>query len=169
MQHDDPNLCKKNVVQFRTFLVSKLLVRAVAEQLVPHLNQHDFLDKFHSAYRQGLSCETTTLRILNDALCSEGGGDSVLLVLLDLSAVFDTTDHKIRLMRLHNEVGIASTAYQWFCSYLTNRTQHVTVNQSFSENRPLRCGVPQGSVLGPILFSLYTAQPGRIMEKRDLC
>ena len=72
-------------------------------------------------------------------------------------------------MRLFDEVGISGTAHPWFCSYLRNTTQQVTVNQSFSEDRPLSCGVPQGSVLGPILFSLYTTQLGRIIEKRNVC
>ena len=62
------------------------------------------------------------------------------------------------MMWLYDEVGISSTDHQWFCSYLTNRTQHVTVNQSFSEDRPLTSGGPRGCVLGPILFSLYTWQ-----------
>ena len=72
-------------------------------------------------------------------------------------------------MRLFDEVGISGTAHPLFCSYLRNTTQQVTVNQSFSEDRPLSCGVPQGSVLGPILFSLYTTQLGRIIEKRNVC
>ena len=78
-------------------------------------------------------------RVLNYVLCSVDGGNLVLLVLLDLSAAFDTIDHKIVLTRPYDEMGISSTAYQWFCSYLIDKTQHVTVNQSFSEDRPLTC------------------------------
>ena len=70
--------------------VSKLLERVLAEQLVCHLNQHDLLDKFQSAHRPGHSCDTAVLRVLNDDLCSADGGDLVLLVLLGLSAAFDT-------------------------------------------------------------------------------
>ena len=83
-------------------------------QSVCHLNQHDVLDKFQSAYRPGHSCETAILRVLNEVLCSTDGGDLVRLVLLDLSAAFNTTDHEILLMRLYDEVGISSTAHQWF-------------------------------------------------------
>ena len=84
-----------------------------------------------SAYRPGHSSETGILRVLNDSLCNADVGDFVLLVLLDLSAAFDITDHEILVMRLYAEVGISSTAPQLFCSYLTCRAQHVTVNQLF--------------------------------------
>ena len=85
-----------------------------AEQLVFHLDQHDLLGKFRSAYRPGHSCETAILRVFNEVLCSTDCGDLVRLVLLDLSAAFNTTDHEILLMRLYDEVGISSTAHQWF-------------------------------------------------------
>ena len=94
----------------------------------------------------------------NHVLCRTDDNDLVLLVLLDLSAVFDAIDHGTVLTRLYDEVGISSTAHQWFCSFLANRTRHVTVNKSFSEDRPLTCRVPRGPVLAPILFSLYTTQ-----------
>ena len=110
-------------------------------QSVCHLNQHDVLDKFQSAYRPGHNCETAIPRVLNEVLCSADGGDLMLLVFLDLGAAFDTTDHGILLTGLFDEMGMSSTAYRWFCSYLTDRTQHVTVNQSFSEDRPLTYGV----------------------------
>ena len=71
-------------------------------------------------------------------------------------------------MQLYDEVGITSTAHQWFCSYLTDRTQHVKVTH-FLKNRSLTCRVPQGSVFCPILFSLYTTELGRIIEKYDAC
>ena len=77
--------------------VSKLLERVLAEQLVCHVNQHDLLDKFQSAYRRGHSCENAVLRVLNDDLCSTDGDGLVLLVLLDLSAAFDTIDYAILL------------------------------------------------------------------------
>ena len=73
--------------------VSKLLEPVVAEHLVSHLKHNDLLDKFQSAYPQGSSYETAILCVLNDVLCSAGGGDFVLLVLLDLNAAFDTIDH----------------------------------------------------------------------------
>ena len=148
--------------------VSKLLERVVSQQLVQHLYRYNLLDKFQSAYRHGHSCETALLRVLNDILRSADSGDLTLLVLLDLSAAFDVIDHELLLLRLQNEVGISGTALTWFHSYLADRTQRVFVNGASSTDTPLTCGVPQGSVLGPILFSLYTSQLGKIIEDHGI-
>ena len=78
-----------------------------------------------------------------------------MLLLLDLSAAFDTVDHSILLSRLSNSFGIAGAVYQWFQSYLSGRTQFVAVGNARSSCRHLTCGLPQGSVLGPMLFDLH--------------
>ncbi len=94
-------------------------------------------------------------------LQNEGGA---ILVLLDLSAAFDTIDHNILLETLKNEVGIAGDALQWFKSYLTGRQQRVKIGTSVSSSHELLYGVPQGSVLGPQLFSLYTKRLVKVIE-----
>ena len=83
-------------------------------------------------------------------------GKTSVLTLLDLSSAFDTIDHAILLQRLSAMYGISGTAIKWFESYLSDRTQYVTVDGTDSEPTPLMFGVPQGSVLGPVLFILYT-------------
>jgi len=80
-----------------------------------------------------------------------------VLVLLDLSAAFDTLDHTILIQRLQNFFGIRDTALAWFHSYLSQRTQRVVISDEESDPAPLQFGVPQGSVLGPQLYSMYTA------------
>ena len=79
------------------------------------------------------------------------------MLLLDFSAAFDTIDHKILISRLENRFGVAGIPLSWFQSYLQSRTQYVKVNGKASASTPLQQGVPQGSVLGPLLFSLYAA------------
>ena len=123
-----PNLCKNYRPESNLPFASKLLERVVAKQLITHLDQHGLLDKFQAAYPPGHSRETALLRLVNDVLCSADGGDLVLLVLLDLSAAFDSIDHCTLLTRLHGEAGISGPAHEWFRSNLTDRTQHVMVN-----------------------------------------
>ena len=137
--------------------MSKLLEKIVLSQLLSHLEQNHLLNPHQSAYRHGHSCETALLRIVNDLLSGFDNDEISVLALLDLSAAFDTIDHSILLTRLQTSFGIRDTALAWFSSYLTNRTQRVCVNGRYSAVSPLRYGVPQGSVLGPVLFVLYAA------------
>ncbi len=95
------------------------------------------------------------IRVTNDLLLSSDCGCISLLVLLDLSAAFDTIDHNILLNRLENFVGISGSALAWFKSYLSDRHQFVAVNEEVSYRSQVQYAVPQGSVLGPLLFTLY--------------
>ena len=88
----------------------------------------------------------------NDIAMAIDQHNSVILVLLDLSAAFDTVDHGILLPRLSNRFGITGTVLEWFRSYLSDRTQFVQVNDACSASHVLEFGVPQGSVLGPLLL-----------------
>ena len=145
--------------------LSKILERAVADQLQGHLDTNGLHVKFQSAYRRGHSTETALLRILNDLLVMTDGGNNAVLVLLDLSAAFDTLDHTLLLQRLHAEIGLDGSALDWFSSYLSCRSQQVLVGHALSAETPLLCGVPQGSVLGPLLFSLCTRQLADLIHK----
>jgi hypothetical protein len=145
--------------------ISKLLERAVATQLMELLRQNQTLDAFQSAYRPDHSTETALIRVMNDLLQHADKGDVSLLLLLDLSAAFDTIDHPILISRLENDTGVKDVCLRWFQSYLANRMQHVDVDGMSSTPVELSCGVPQGSVLGPVLFCIYTAKLGTLIEE----
>uniref|UniRef100_A0A669EGD2 Reverse transcriptase domain-containing protein n=1 Tax=Oreochromis niloticus TaxID=8128 RepID=A0A669EGD2_ORENI len=100
-------------------------------------------------------------------MASDSGLISVL-VLLDLSAAFDTVDHNNLLARLEHAVGITGTALQWFVSYLSNRLQFVHVNGESSPHTKVNYGVPQGSVLGQMLFTLYMLPLGSIIRRHSI-
>ena len=105
---------------------------------------------------------------MNDLLRSLDHGNIFVLTLLDLSAAFDTIDHTILLHRLDQVFGIHDTALHWFSSYLTNRTQTVTVNNCSSAPEIISCGVPLGSVLAPVRFVLYTAPLSNVMDSHSV-
>ena len=129
----------------------------IAEQLNCYLSEYQLYAKCQSAYRTWHSTETALLRVHNDIMLALDSRKDVILIMLDLSAAFDTLDHDILLNRLQRRFGISGTALQWFRSYLSNRLQCVSIDSITSQEAVLQFGVPQGSVLGPILFTLYTA------------
>ena len=123
---------------------------------------NDLLPKLQSAYRKRYSTETALLKIYNDILLSMNQQHVTLLVLLDLSAAFDTVDHSILLERMTKSFGISGKALEWFSSYLSGRSQRVT--RRWNEFMTT-CGVPQGSCLGPLFFTLYSSKLFMIIEK----
>ena len=129
---------------------------------------HHLDETFQSAYKNFHSTETALVRVQNDILCAIDNNESVILLLLDLSAAFDTVDHSILLSRLRDRFGVNGTAAAWFESYLTSRTQFVRVNDCRSTQRSLERGVPQGSVLGPLLYLLYTSPIADIIKFHKL-
>ena len=122
---------------------------------------------FQSAYRKHHSTESALLNIHNDILLNMAKGSVTALTLLDPSAALDTIDHTILLDRLNGYYGIGELALGWFKSYLSRRTHSVKVGSTLSNPAALQHGVPQGSVLGPILFSLYTNPISSIIQSHS--
>uniref|UniRef100_A0A3Q3K2M1 Reverse transcriptase domain-containing protein n=1 Tax=Monopterus albus TaxID=43700 RepID=A0A3Q3K2M1_MONAL len=148
--------------------ISKILEKAVAKQLCDHLHKNDLFEDFQSGFRVHHSTETALVKVTNDLLLASDKGLVSILVLLDLSAAFDTIDHSILLQRLEHVIGIKGTALNWFKSYLSERFQFVHVNDECSTQTEVSHGIPQGSVLGPILFTLYMLPLGNIIRKHNI-
>lgn len=167
-----PNLDTSVLSNYRPIsnlpFLSKILEKVVAKQLNDFLLENNLLEDFQSGFRMNHSTETALLKVSNDLLMASDRGLLSVLILLDLSAAFDTVDHNILLRRLEYAVGIKGLALNWFRSYLSDRFQFVHVNNSSSNRERLNCGVPQGSVLGPILFNLYMLPLGNIIRKHNI-
>lgn len=121
-----------------------------------------------SAYRVYHSTETALVKVVNDLLMAADGGYGSVLMLLDLSAAFDTVDHTALLERLKNRFSITGSALQWFQSYLSERTQSVSVCGVKSEPLPLMSGVPQGSVLGPTIFTAHLSPVHDVVSRHEI-
>jgi hypothetical protein len=142
--------------------ISKVIERLVAEQITRHLLEANLMPPLQSAYRSHHSTETALMKVMSDILDAADLSQVTLLGLLDLSAAFDTVDHSILLQRLHTSFGVDGVVLGWIRSFLSGRTQAVVYRGVTSGYTALRCGVPQGSVLGPLLFLLYTADVASI-------
>ena len=107
---------------------SKIIEKAIATQIHSHLMNNDIVDNFKSAYKTGHSCETALLRVYNYIVTTIGRGNGAILVLLDLSAAFDTIDHDNLFCILEKYVGICGNALKLIKSYFSNRTQRVQID-----------------------------------------
>jgi hypothetical protein len=136
---------------------SKLVEKVVCMQLTSYLTTNGLWPKLQSGFRRFHSTETAILKVLSDIYAAIDAGQVVLLALLDVSAAFDTVDHHIFTQRLSKSYGVSGSAIAWFESYLSDRVQSVRLGTDRSANSPVYCGVPQGSILGPLLYVLYTA------------
>ena len=130
--------------------VSKLTEKAVVDQLNDHTESNELLPEKASAYRRNHSTETALIKVQSDMFAAMDNQNVTLLVMLDLSAAFDTVNHE-----MESCFGISGTVLDWFRSYLDGRKQRVIVNNAMSDEMHLNCGVPQGSCLGPVLFVIY--------------
>ena len=116
--------------------------------------QHKILNKFQFGFRNMHSTFMALITLLDNLRNALGSGNCAVGIFLDFQKAFDTVNHKILLGKL-NCYGIRCIALDWFSSYLTNRSQTVIYNEQESEMKETLCGVPQGSILGPLLFLIY--------------
>jgi len=138
--------------------MSKVIEGAVVSQLTEYLSANDLLPCFQSAEGRKHSIERALLRVWSDMLMAADAQEVTLLGMLDLSTAFDCIDHAILLQRLQIAAGSTNVVLEWISSFLLERTQQIVYNGGLSSVQHVLFGVPQGSVLGPLLYVLYTAR-----------
>lgn len=152
---------------YNTSIVSKSLESAALSQLLTHLRNFTCFPIVQSAYRQFHSVETAMCKIYNDLVVKKCNRESTLLVLLDLSAAFDTVDQSVLLNDL-KILGVGGRVLKWFESFLSERDFSVSVGNTLSTKGKMTTGVPQGSILGPVLFIVYTIELYYLLESLDV-
>ena len=167
-----PSLDKEDQKNFRPVsnlpFIGKLIETVVIDQIDTHLSKYHLHEPLQSAYTPGHSTETAIVKVTNDVLRALDNRQCVYLVLLDLSAAFDTIDHQVFLSRLREDYGIAGGVADWMESYLTNRSQCIDINGTYSDKIKLEYGFPQGSKIGPFGFKLYTKPLAAIAQKHGV-
>ena len=153
--------------------LSKLIEHVVAKQLIRYTETTNQMETYQSAYREHFSTETALLRVKSGILEAINKKESMCLIMLNLSAAFDSLEHSLILTHHKYHFGITDTCLEWFEDYLTGRNQREVVTDSDgvhakSTKRALRQGIPQGSVLGPIIFNLFLSSLGEICRKHGI-
>ena len=148
--------------------IARILEKLVLSQVSSYINSHNLCNTCQSAYRPGHSNETALLKVVDDLFLSLNKGNISVLALLDFSSAFDTIDHPILVHRLYTDFGFTDAVLQWFSSYLTDRTHYVSLSNHCSAFTHVHSGVPQGSVLGPMLFTMYIMPLSAIIDSHSI-
>ena len=147
----DRNLAQNYRPVSLTSVSCKILEHIIVKHMLNHFDKHNILTKFQHGFRRGLSCETQLLETTSDLLKSLDAGERVDVAILDFSKAFDTVPHR-RLMTKLNHFGVKGNVHSWIRQFLQNIPQKVVVDGESSGEVRVASGVPQGTVLGPLLF-----------------
>ena len=136
-------------------VISKVLEKEIFRQLYGYLTDNDLLSKLQSGFRPKHSTLSALIQLCDDWLSNTDVGKINCVVFLDIRKAFDSINHEILLQKMNLNFGISGNALKWFDSYIKDREQQCIVNGQLSSSKKIICGVPQGSILGPLLFLLY--------------
>lgn len=143
--------------------MSKIIEIIMNQQIREHVTLHNILPLNQSGFRKGYSTTSALLQVVDDIVRSSDNNEATILVLLDYSKAFDRIDHRLLLAILHY-FGFCPKSLKLMNQYITDRYQKVTVNGENSDMLPVGQGVPQGSILGPLMFTLYTAEFQNVLK-----
>ena len=147
--------------------VSKIFERVIYDQLEEYLANKNVLYDYQSGFRKGMSTDTCLIHLTDFIRLQMDKGHFVGMLLLDLQKAFDTVNHEILLTKLR-AIGLTDNAVMWLSSYLSNRMQLVENAGVLSSSAPIKCGVPQGSILGPLLFLIYVNDMSAVVRNKLL-
>ena len=150
-------------------MFSKILEKLFLLRLRPHIMNSGRYCKFQSAYRKGHSTETALLKVINDVQRAAGQGLCTVLLAINISTAFDTVHHDTLLDRARTVFSNEEVALYWIRSFVTGRTQQIVVESEKSTVFASSSGVPQGSVLGPMLFGMYISPVGDVITQHRVC
>ena len=148
--------------------LSKVIEKVVALRIMSHVSDQQMVESFQSAYRKKHSTETELLYVISAVKTAMDKKQGAILLLVDFSSAFDTIDHNILIRRLRLRYGFVGKTLDWVISYLKERTQRVVIGDQSSSTTTLTRGVPEGSIFGPLLFSLYVQPIGDIIRAHGL-
>ena len=155
---DSSALTNYRPISVLTFF-AKVFEKIVYNKLLNFISDNNILYDHQYGFRKGRSTQQAIITLVDKVTKSQDIGDIVITLLIDLKKAFDTIDHRILLRKLYS-YGIRGSMFKWMESYLTDRSQYVVFDGKVSQTRGIKCGVPQGSILGPLLF---------IISVNDIC